>query len=401
MSRLRPATTAFGLVLLLCGAAAHAASPSGSPLDRLIARERRPWLPWYNPKTDWNFQHAHAAARQVCRRSEPLPIPRSDLPTVSDLPALASCNSEALYYGFTGKRDFARARQCAYLERALGDRHPISGSAVLSMIYANGLGVRRNVPLATKFACEVGGAPAEINARISHLQRLASANRPQRARFGFCDDITSGYMTGVCAGVAEVIYEVRRKQAIERIASHDTPAQRASFIALQYVARTYFNVHSGEEVDTSGSAGRAFQIGDVVHNEKKFLADVEALEAGKVPVGAAPQSEARLENIYHRVLANPELRPTSRDPLMPNVPMTEMGTITREGIRVDQALWLSYRDAWVHFAAAVRPGVSRDAVRRWITDQRIDDLRCLLPFHDKDFRGCDIPILSPSRALAH
>ena len=399
MSKLPHILIIAGFILLLAGAGAQLACAQGISPAQLLSRAGRPWLPTYNPKTDWDFKHAHAAAQRVCRRSEAVPIPRADLPTAAQLPELASCNSAALYYGFAGKPDYVRARECAYLERALGDRNPMSGSAVLAMIYANGLGARRNSPLATKFACEAGGAPDEINGRINHLQDLAASRLPPQPRFDFCDDITSGYMTGVCASVAAGMLEARRKIAIERIGSRDTPAEKAQFIALQYVARTYFNVHEGEEVDAAGSDGRAFEIDDFEHSEKIFMDDIQALDANKVPavnVAGEKHADARLEAIYHRVLANPSLRPARPDPLLPNVQMTEMGTITREGIRVDQALWLSYRDAWVHFAAAVRPALPRSAVRAWITNQRINDLRCLLAFHDKDFRECNVPVLSPS-----
>jgi hypothetical protein len=399
MSKLSRTIITIGLILSLAGPAAQSVSAQGITIAQLFARAGKQWLPTYNPKTDWNFTHASTAAKKVCLRSETVPIPRGELPTAAELPKLASCNSEALYYGFAGKPHYVRARQCAYLERALGDRNPISGSAVLSMIYANGVGARRNLALATKFACEAGGAPAEINGRISHLQRLAARTAPPRRRFGFCDDITSGYMTGVCAAAAEGILEGRRKVMIERIASRYTSAQKAAFEALQYVARTYYNLRKAEEVDFSGSAGHAFEIDDFVHGEKTFLNDVEALNANRIPasqIGGAREADGRLEAIYHRVLANPALRPAGPDPLLPGLPMTEAGTITREGLRVDQALWLSYRDAWVHFAASVKPALSGNAVRIWITNQRINNLRCLLPIHDKDFRRCNIPLLSPS-----
>lgn len=387
------------LVVLLVGAARQGVLAQGMTPAQLLSRAQRPWLPTYNPKTDWNFTHARPAAQRVCRRSETVPIPRADLPTAGQLPALATCNSAALYYGFAGKPDYVRARQCAYLERAIGDRYPMSGSAVLSMIYANGLGVHLNMPLATKFACEAGGAPAEINGRIGRLETLAKARRPPQPRFDFCDDVTSGYMTAVCAGVAEGMYEAQRKSRIERIAAQQTPAQKAAFLALQYVAQTYFNVHAGEEVNAAGTAGHAFQIDDLVHSEKAFMKDVDALNGNDVPAsrpGATKRADARLAVIFRRVLANPALQPAAGNPLLPGVPMTEMGTITREGLRVSQALWLSYRDAWVHFAAVVRPGLARGAVSAWITRQRIEDLRCLLPFHDKDFRQCNVPVLSPA-----
>jgi len=387
------------LIVALACAAAPGARAQVTSIAQLLARAAQRWLPTYNPKSSWNFIHAQPAVQQVCRRSETWPIPRADLPTVAQLPQLAQCNAEALYYGFDGEPNYVRARECAYLERALGDRAPLSGSAVLAMIYANGLNVRRNVPLAIKFACEAGGAPAEIDGRIRHLLRLGTPTRPPWPRFDFCDDVTSGFMTGVCAAAAEGILEARRKIHIERIASRYSREQKAAFLALQYIARTYFNVQSHEEINFAGTAGRALVISDLARHNRLLIQDVEALNAKRVPARtarAARRAEVRLAALYHRVLANPALRPESPDPLLPGVPMSGMGTVSRQGLRVDQALWLSYRDAWVHFAAAVQPALTRSAVRTWITRQRIEGLRCLLPYPPP---ACNTPVLSPSHLL--
>lgn len=41
-------------------------------------------------------------------------------------------------------------------------------------IYANGLGVPRNLELATEYACQIWSAPAESDGRVLHLQALAA-----------------------------------------------------------------------------------------------------------------------------------------------------------------------------------------------------------------------------------
>ncbi len=46
-------------------------------------------------------------------------------------------------------------------------------------------------------------------------------------------------------------------------------------------------------------------------------------------------------------------------------------TITADDIRKTQRLWLVWRDAYVRFAAAAAPGVSRDAVLARLTRLRL------------------------------
>ncbi|MHB0990431.1 MAG: hypothetical protein ACYC0M_04040 [Burkholderiales bacterium] len=114
--------------------------------------------------------NAEADTQAACRKTEVLPLPQDDLPDAADLAKLKQCQSAELYYGYTGQPDYVRARQCAYLERGTASGKIISGSSILTMIYANGQGVLRNLPLAIKFACEAGGAPAEIDGRIADLE---------------------------------------------------------------------------------------------------------------------------------------------------------------------------------------------------------------------------------------
>lgn len=391
------------IILSLTGATARAAA-SGSSLPRgfpawLVARATQPWLARYDPRTDWNFTHAGTAAQRECLRTVALPIPLSDVPTIAQVPGFASCNSEALYYGFAGKPDYVDARQCAYLERALGVPRPISGSIVLSMIYANGVSVKRNLQLATKFACEAGGAPMEINARISDLNDRAAVTAQPLPPFDFCDDITSGHMAGVCTGVAASYRDAGRDRVLVQIASTYTPIQRVAFAALRDAAANYFNKHAINEVDLVGTERGVFWIEDIEHSWDGFLRDLRAMEADGLPSAdgtAVDHADARMKALYQLVLADPSLRrQPPRELPPPGIPV--MGrTVSREGIRADRDLWLAYRDAWLHFAAVRKPALSHDTVQAWITNQRSYDLRCLLPVGAPGARDCTRASLLPS-----
>jgi len=349
------------------------------PASQRLVHAAQPWLPNYAPD-DPNLAYVSAASKLVCRRSEDLPIPRSDLPGADELPALTSCNSQALYYGDAGETDPVRARQCAYLERADGNGLAIGGSAVLSMIYANGVGVHRNLPLTTKFACEVGGAGMEINIRVEHLQQMAADKSPKQ--FDFCDDITSGYMQGFCAGISARQADARRQRMLDEIIRGYSASQRQAYDTLRKAADAYFDAHAGNEVDLSGTARGAFAIEDKEAREQAFISNLKALEVGRLPTSDAKQADARLNAVYRRVLANPGLMPQDDG-------YGSMGTITAKGIQVDQRLWLVYRDAWLHFAAVRKPALPSDTVLAWFSAQRTDELRTLLPSSDPDYRTGD------------
>src|SRR5262249_39964321 len=144
----------------------------------------------------------------TCERLAVASLPAADQPSPGEVEALATCDAEALYYGIGRSSDYAEARRCAYAQRR-GDGAPVfGGPEILLMIYANGKGVPRNLDIATQFACEVGGAEAELGGRIAHLTRLRGASQPPD--LDICDDVTSGFMGGHCAAHAERVAKVQR-----------------------------------------------------------------------------------------------------------------------------------------------------------------------------------------------
>jgi len=378
----------LGLALLGLGAGIAAAAPGADappsdPAQRLAAAAQ-PWLPVEDP-AGWSMAHASADSRATCLRSRAVPIPAADLPRPDQLAGLASCDAQALYDGNGGRPDYVRARECAYLQRpgtAQAARSQggfaFAGPAILMMVYANGLGVPRNLPLATKFACEAGGAPPEIDGRLEHLRKLADAPAPGR-RFDVCDDITSGYMGGLCAARQSDRAEAARDAVIDRIVAGYDVDQRRAFTDLRKAAGAFFDAQASNEVDLGGTARAAFEIQQEDDDWDSFVAHLRQLEADGIPAANAAQArhaDAVLNDTYRRVLANPELRFTA-----PGSAFTGMGTINANGIRQAQRRWLAYRDAWLRFAAVRRPDVERSAVLAWLSGQRSRALRAFLPRH--------------------
>jgi hypothetical protein len=85
---------------------------------------------------------------------------------------------------------------------------------MLTVLYANGEGVQRDLSLALRFACEAEGAPAEIIGRIESLKSLEQSGGISGPKFDFCDDITSGFMEGFCAARGAEIEDQERNQQL-------------------------------------------------------------------------------------------------------------------------------------------------------------------------------------------
>jgi uncharacterized protein YecT (DUF1311 family) len=278
----------------------------------------------------------------ICEQIKDIPFPKEDKPNNNEEAALINCDSEALYYGIGQTVDYTRARHCAYLERQNGDNKIFGGSAILMMLYANGLGVARNIPLAKKFACSISGAPAEMEGRINHLERLTVA--PQSI-FDLCDDRSSGYMCGWCT------------RHNDRIADKWSASERVAFNKLQNASNHFTDARVQNEVDQSGTLSGAFMVQEEAIQKEDFIQSLQKLEAKKAPKYTSAQyqeADLKLNSLYQIIQKKEE----------------SLGTITPERIKITQRAWLKYRDAWVEFAKIKYPTYPSDSIAAWFTKKR-------------------------------
>jgi uncharacterized protein YecT (DUF1311 family) len=328
----------------------------------------------------WRDSLVSKSAREICEKATNAPLPAADEPTASEIAGLKNCSSRDLYYGVKVPQDYAAARKCAFIERSArkdGDfTFEIAGPAVLMMLYANGDGVSKNLGLALKFACEAGGAPAEIDARLAHIETLERSpngkglqgcertdakNTPYcKGVLDICDDITSGAMSGVCASLRSDIDEQKAAAEFSKITQTFTPAQTALFAALEEKARKYFDAHASNEIDLSGTARGEFYIEARDAMMRGFRRDVVEMEQGKAPQETPATfiaADRKLNEVYAKTLKQ-----------------TFDGTISKDGVRNTQRAWLPYRDAFVQFAASRYPNVSADSVKTLLTRARTNTL---------------------------
>jgi uncharacterized protein YecT (DUF1311 family) len=303
---------------------------------------------------------ASADTQAKCAQYLKTPLPR-EAPTVAQPKKWPDCNSYKLYSGIGAKVDYVAARKCAWSERLAvrngieprySDASVFGGSAMLAVLYANGEAVERNIPLALRLACEAEGAPAEISYRLQHLESLYRAVPSSGAKFTFCDDITSGFMEGFCAGLASEKADQDRSKPLNALSAGMSPIQKGAFIQLLKEEEAYARAHAAGEIDLAGTARAMFQIDAEQTLRGDFLAALQSFEASKYPEGSAKtyqETDALLNSAYRKAISNAEEH------------MKEYGAVQPNGIRDAERAWLRYRDAWVAFARLRYPDVSQEA----------------------------------------
>jgi hypothetical protein len=198
-----------------------------------------------------------------------------------------------------------------------------------------------------KFACEAGGAPAEIEGRLAHRDQWRRHPELAREDFDFCDDITSGYMMGFCAALSERMAAVTRETRLKSLLTDWPAAHVAAFKTFRRSADVFFATRSELEVDLSGSASAMFAIEERASLSGwagRFVGSGSSADISRSllrRIGSA--SEAAMASTLKRLQAKPP----------------EYGTVTAEGILKTQRAWTGYRAGWLRFARVRYPYVHR------------------------------------------
>ena len=313
-----------------------------------------------------------AALSQECEKVKITDFPKNDLPKIIDTSQakraeLKEKGSYNYYYGIGVPVDYTRARHLAFIEMAINreDEVPFAGASVLMMLYANGFGVKRDYTISIRLACaNVGFSDAEIEGRVEHLKKLQSGD--STGVFDLCDDITSGYMSGYCESVRSELAEQSRKSVVDSVIKGWPEKDRVAYGKLRSAASGFFTERVLSEIDMSGTARAAMEIGESESLEEDFKQKI--LDADKCDFTAASPQEFQK--------ADEELNETYLKIM--NTKKPQWGTVTKEAIRSAQRSWIKYRDAWVVFGAVRCPQLSETSWKTLLTKERTRQLQNFL-----------------------
>lgn len=306
--------------------------------------------------------------------SVPLPPDAEKAPVPKKPPACASYRS---YRGIGRPVDYSKARACAWQERLAQDANlgqnqeeptawVVGGSLILADIYFNGAGVKRNIPLAMRFACESEEGMAELALPdIEKLNGSPSIHGP----FEFCHYADSTITMNFCLGYDSEIGDDRRSRYYDSLKSTMTSEQRAVFEKLLAAQSAYIKVHA-TEVDQGGTIRGIRTLGSMNILKDLFHTEVVHFERKKWPVLSDDQvttSDALLDREYEKKLQ--QLQAQTKEAI-------DEGAVTADHLSGAEKTWETYRDAWVAFARLRYP-VAVAAIRAEITLDRYRLLKTL------------------------
>lgn len=320
-----------------------------------------------------NITAAELPAQCTTYESIPLPVEAKSQPPPTTPPACASYRS---YRGIGRPVNYPEARACAWQERlaqqaSLGQNQKeptawiVGGSLILADIYFNGAGVKRDVPLAMRFACE-----AEDGMAMLALRDIAktSSPPPTRAFFEFCDYAASTMTMGFCSGYQTQIREENRNRFFDSLRASMPPQQAEAFRKLLAAQKAYIDAHAAE-VDQGGTIRAIRTMGSQNILKDLFHKEVVQFERKKWP-SLSPDQIRRADALLDR-----EYKKTLERLAQPGEIEDESRVTPAQVSRVEK-IWEAYRAAWVAFANS-RYASAAAAIRAQITIDRYRLLRTI------------------------
>lgn len=333
--------------------------------------------------------------RAVCAEAVKTPLP-AEATQVAVPKKWPECISYKIYSGIGVEKDYAAARKCAWQERLAAQTHRLDppdgltdffgGSAMLAVLYANGEGVKRNIPLALRFACELEGTAAENNEWIDRLQGIGN-DISNEGKLDFCEGRYGTFMLNVCDAYGAEIDDQHRKDTLNTLMAGWSEAQKSEFSRLAKAKDDYalaISTYAGNFPE-SLHVQYAISAGEKVQDT--FVSDIEQFESGRLPSGTESdykKADAELNQVYIETLAKSE---DDAEELLAgnNIELDKkMAANNPNYIRNIERAWLGYRDEWVEFARLRYPSIGKYA---WLTFLTAKQTAVLRRIQDGDFMG--------------
>lgn len=349
--------------------------------------------------------------------SEPHLFPPQDKPTAAETAQISAeiknkTYSSYYYYGPAENKkypvDYAKARKFAFVELSIPDpgysfspdTPVVYGAETLVMIYANGMGVPRNIDLARKILKKyILSKSQDPNYKSDVVSKLNDMQFDP-----FAEPIDMGLYTdrfpapGDAVPVEVHFSKENNLRLIEtaRLSENWNSEEKAALDKLLRAADNFFQKQSSEFAQDTCGKGKSYPdyiaMSGVAQQRAQLTKDLKILAAGKDPAYRGRpqysshtkedfiQSDKKLNRIYGELIAV-----LKREKIKDST-YRKKGTCERPAcglqelpdvsdISANERAWLVYRDAWTALLKLRAPSQPLDPFKTVLTDRRIKQLK--------------------------
>ncbi len=258
------------------------------------------------------------------------------------------------YYGIDTRINYEKARCAAFREFSKGSNNEWNGSGILSMIYANGYGVDRNLDLAIM-----------VESLTEHAYEYEIDRDYDYEIDRFCGG-TRNYHFRNCVRTRRYPVLFARKVRLDNlIGAHED---------LRYLIDEFTSARQTNETHQWGGTVNSYMYPDWHEEDFQDMFHVMAIEffnSGQFPNYTEKEfrlMDEKLNHIYNHLRGNAK-----------GISGFLYGgeCCSFEKIQETQRLWLDYRDTWVEFGQRWYPKVDSWSWLSWLTLWRIWQLESL------------------------
>lgn len=168
---------------------------------------------------------------------------------------------------------------------------------------------------------------------------------------------------GSCEAHDAQLADAARAAKVADITARWSGAERRSFAALDKAKSAYAAAVAENEVDMSGTARGALFIAAKEAADGQFLMTLEKAISGDLP-SASPSDFAEADNKLNALYQK----------IQKSGGTSGWGTVTKDGIKKTERIWLAYRDVFVGFVKLKFPLLAPESLKLVLTQDRIKSL---------------------------
>jgi len=215
-----------------------------------------------------------------------------------------------------------------------------------------------------------GHVPAEFT--LAALAAYKNWKNNQVWHFDICDFITSGQGGALCSFRKRQVFENEFDEKFSKLKSRlDIDTQKLLNAAFK-VAAEFFQMKTWKEEGHGGTGRITWENESMEEKKADYLAFFDSIIDGVAvdTITSNTDWDKELNTTYKEIMRQLKANPV----------MGHNYSITAEGVRKVQRLWIPYRDKSAKLYAVIVPSIKEEAWRNWLTKIRTKQIMLIKDF---------------------
>jgi hypothetical protein len=208
-----------------------------------------------------------------------------------------------------------------------------------------------------------GSVPAETELAVEFAYNCWKSGTNKD--FNIADHVTSGMGMNYVSARNQASFDAAFSEQYNAILGKIPANGRELFANTRKAVEAFLESKVWNEEGHDGSGYYTWAMESFDDQRQEFITEIDGLLQRKININSAKDNENELNSTYRRLI----------DLVKSRTIKTGHFTMSEEGIRATERLWLEYRTRYIAFLKVLRPDISGDNVRIWLNEKRIKNFQ--------------------------